>query len=253
MRHAAWILVASSAIACGPALDSDEDADGLTLEEETAAGTDPLVPDSDGDGLIDGDEARYGLDPLVEDWAYKGGWPRQTLDFKAAVLADGDSGSKASDGARFPRGKMIDQFGEEVDLYDFAGHDRKIIIDISAEWCGPCNQLSAGLDGEGTFAPYLEELVQGIEDGGITWITIISEDKAGDPPTPALVKSWFKEYRNRDIPVLCDSKQKFSDYVVNATGGWPSMVVMNQNMKILQAFSGFSADTFAELAALVKE
>jgi len=42
----------------------DCDNDGLTLGEESIAGTDPLNPDTDGDGLTDGAELRSGKNPL---------------------------------------------------------------------------------------------------------------------------------------------------------------------------------------------
>jgi hypothetical protein len=42
----------------------DTDSDGLTNDEEVAAGTDPQNPDSDGDGLSDGEEATAISDPL---------------------------------------------------------------------------------------------------------------------------------------------------------------------------------------------
>jgi len=46
----------------------DNDADGLTNQEELAAGTDPENPDTDGDGLNDGSEVDiYGTDPLFTD------------------------------------------------------------------------------------------------------------------------------------------------------------------------------------------
>lgn len=42
----------------------DADSDGLTVDQETAAGSDPRNPDSDGDGISDGDEViTYGIDP----------------------------------------------------------------------------------------------------------------------------------------------------------------------------------------------
>jgi hypothetical protein len=41
----------------------DQDNDGLTNDEETTAGTDPLNPDTDGDGLNDGEEVT-GVDDL---------------------------------------------------------------------------------------------------------------------------------------------------------------------------------------------
>ncbi len=45
-------------------LDSDDDGDGLTDDDETARGTDPLLSDTDGDGVSDGAEVRAGADPL---------------------------------------------------------------------------------------------------------------------------------------------------------------------------------------------
>ncbi len=43
----------------------DCDSDGLTNDEEIAAGTDPLNPDSDGDGVIDGTEVADGTNPTA--------------------------------------------------------------------------------------------------------------------------------------------------------------------------------------------
>ena len=42
----------------------DCDNDGLTNQEEEAAGTDPYNPDTDGDGVIDGTEVSDGTNPL---------------------------------------------------------------------------------------------------------------------------------------------------------------------------------------------
>ena len=42
----------------------DQDGDGLTDQQEIAAGTDPLNPDTDAGGVPDGDEVAAGTDPL---------------------------------------------------------------------------------------------------------------------------------------------------------------------------------------------
>ncbi|MDF2158552.1 invasin domain 3-containing protein [Algoriphagus sp. CAU 1675] len=44
--------------------EADCDADGLTNQEETGLGTNPLFADSDGDGVTDGQEQEDGTDPL---------------------------------------------------------------------------------------------------------------------------------------------------------------------------------------------
>ncbi|KGK28695.1 hypothetical protein EL45_19440, partial [Cellulophaga sp. E6(2014)] len=52
-----------SSINGSPLGDSDCDNDGLTTDQEVAAGTDPDNPDSDNDGLSDGEEIALGTDP----------------------------------------------------------------------------------------------------------------------------------------------------------------------------------------------
>jgi hypothetical protein len=57
----------SDAAATAVALDLDNDADGLSLVEELAAGTNPELADTDGDRLLDGIELVLGTNPLVAD------------------------------------------------------------------------------------------------------------------------------------------------------------------------------------------
>ena len=45
----------------------DNDLDGLTYDQEKAAGTDPANPDTDGDGLSDGAEVALGFNPVLAD------------------------------------------------------------------------------------------------------------------------------------------------------------------------------------------
>jgi WD40 repeat protein len=57
----------SAAAATAAFLSQDVDADGLTLAQELAIGTDPEDPDTDKDGLLDGVEVLLGTDPLNPD------------------------------------------------------------------------------------------------------------------------------------------------------------------------------------------
>ncbi|WP_423997617.1 hypothetical protein [Maribacter sp. IgM3_T14_3] len=70
---------------------SDCDADGLTVDEETALGTDPAVADTDGDGINDGQEVNTdGTDPLNDCFSI-GGTPLGTSD------CDGDGVINSAD------------------------------------------------------------------------------------------------------------------------------------------------------------
>lgn len=57
----------SAATATAVLLNQDEDADGLTLTQEDALGTDPTMADSDFDGLSDGVEVALGTNPIISD------------------------------------------------------------------------------------------------------------------------------------------------------------------------------------------
>jgi len=48
-------------------IDTDDDDDGLTDEDERDGGTNPLDPDTDGDTMDDGYELIWGFDPTVDD------------------------------------------------------------------------------------------------------------------------------------------------------------------------------------------
>ena len=63
----AQAFFATATALAAAAQDVDGDADGLTLAEETAAGTDPTNPDTDLDGLNDGGEIAAGANPLKFD------------------------------------------------------------------------------------------------------------------------------------------------------------------------------------------
>ena len=48
-------------------------------------------------------------------------------------------------GDLIPRFEALDQFGESVDLYDFANQGKITLIELSAAWCSPCNDFAGWL------------------------------------------------------------------------------------------------------------
>ena len=127
--------------------NGDTDGDGLLDGEEAAHGSDPLVADTDGDGLTDGDEVARGSNPAVvdtdgdglsdfdevqcvsnptdaEERCYACGWAhRDPGTLVSQGSANGDTVANL---------KAIDQCGEEVDLWDFAGQYH--ILFMTAAW-----------------------------------------------------------------------------------------------------------------------
>ncbi len=217
--------------------NEDSDNDGLTDGEEVDLGTDPASADSDGDGYPDGAEIDAGTDPSdASSMIYAGGWPYNAD--KDEMEDPGFSGPNKK-GDTMPRIVAKDQFGDMVDLYDFAGQDKFIIVDMSASWCGYCVELAKWLDHnpnnyysqnisgwDDTYGP----LRDAIDNGDIYWITFLGENNSGGSATGNTVKAWYNAYPHDGIPVLADKNKD----LVNWWGlsGWPSFMLVNENMTI---------------------
>jgi hypothetical protein len=107
----------------------DSDGDGLhDGEEQLFLGTDPTRADSDGDGVDDGTEVDLGLDPLDSGSSgYELGWPQAPAVFKDALSED-TLPAVLEVGSRVPRTWLLDAANQSVDLYDFAGHGRPVLL-----------------------------------------------------------------------------------------------------------------------------
>jgi thiol-disulfide isomerase/thioredoxin len=226
----------------------DPDEDGLTNDEEEALGTDPDNADSDGDGYSDGAEVAAGSDPTdPESKIYTGDWPYNP---DKDALSDPGWDTTAMVGAQVPRFVAVDQHGEMVDLYDFAGHGVPIVIDMGTQWCGPCKALAAYLstgDMEhlvwehesaepGDYYPWwsadYEGLAERVQAGEIYWVTVLfSESETSGPATTEDCEEWDAAYPNPAIPVLADSELKLHDWI--DVQSYPVLNLLDEDMKLL--------------------
>lgn len=218
-------LLLVALVACTPE-PLDSDGDGLADEDEAKVGTDPDNADTDGDGLSDGDEVWVhetnplnedsdgdgysdsleldnGYDPMDDDSAfYAGGWPWNP-DKDDIDGPDVDDTVDEGDIVANMRG--IDQFGDEVQLYDLLGAGVPIIVDVSAQWCPPCKAtslwLAGGPDNVGLTAQF-PEFLEAVENGDIIWVTFMDQNNQGGQPTGDTAEEWDSDYPNERVPVL---------------------------------------------------
>ena len=158
-------------------------------------------------------------------------------------------------GEPVPRFKGVDQFGQEVDLYDFAGHGKIIALDMSTGWCTPCKELAQWfIDGdpivkenswwEETWDP-VRDLVN---DGQILWVTVLYEDENGEEATPELVKWWYEQWPHEPIAVLEDADRLFHTWL--RPTGLPCLNLIGPDMTMLTYTDRGIKEAFDKLVEL---
>jgi hypothetical protein len=212
--------------------NSDDDNDGLTADEEEELGTDPDEKDSDGDGYEDGAEASAGSDPTDEDDViYAGGWPFNPNKDEI----DGDPGTKAKEGQTFPRYVFEDQYGDDFDLYDLAGHGKITAVDLSGVWCYWCNELATLLEGKASRSDLggygWDEVGTQIENGDFFWVTVLDYGTT-TTLTHEDVVEWHERYETDNLIVVGDYDMEAVDYL--KTQGYPTIILLDENMEVIQ-------------------
>jgi thiol-disulfide isomerase/thioredoxin len=241
--------------------DADSDGDGLLDSEEEELGTDPDSADSDDDGIDDPDEIENGTDPTNPDTDGDGfddgleddqdtdpndgfSWPfggEQWPDFSDEADEAEVDGSDYAFGEVFPNFTTTDQFGNEVELYDFYGY--VVLLDFSAGWCGPCR--TAAETSEDMWESYRE-------DGFIIIHAIIDDNRGSGDIDQDFLEDWADDY-DIEFPVIDgDSSSEVADAGSGLRsagideGYIPFMVMLDQDMKLHTTFVGAGNDSAIE-------
>ena len=181
--------------------NADADGDGITNGDEMDLGTDPNEADSDGDGFDDAAEWREGTNPNYEySHSYQGDYrvgfcdtPPATTGPTMAQSIDANDGNTYNynvlqNGDVPENFTMVDQYGEELDLYSFCG--QPVMVVLSAGWCGPCRAEAETLQAVADAYPDLQI------------ITMLTDDNAYEIPTVPFLESWANQYGFENIAVV---------------------------------------------------
>ena len=228
--------------------------------------------DSDGDGYSDKDEATIGTNPNDPgDRYYLGSWPynpnkdkMEGIEFPVQCpqniscecetnddcvnqnckrSARGDYYCTPQPGDMFPRLIAVDQYGEFVDLYDFAMQGKQILIEFGAAWCSPCQGLSnwlstgddSGLKNNRWWKDDYSIIYDKIKNNEILFITILFEDELREPAGYRTSFDWHQKYPNDKIVVLADEYKDIHQWMKPT--GYPCINLVDENMKLV-SFTG---------------
>ena len=125
---------------------------------------------------------------------------------------------------------LKDHKGEDVELYDFYG--KVIILDLSAMWCGVCVNI----------APTGEEIINHFGRDNVVWITVLIEDESGNPPDASDLQRWL-DYGAGE-PVLGGDRSLLDQSAQTGypVAGWPTVVVIDREMRLVHGVTGWSEE-----------
>ena len=136
--------------------------------------------------------------------------------------------------------RLLDQNGEVWELYDHVGE--VILLDFSTAWCGP--RQAAG--------DYTQAIQDDYADFGFQFVTVLLENKHGEPPTEFDINSWVYGHNITTAPVLQASREKMLDaqdgtvpepgttgYLLAA---FPTYIYIGKDMKFYAGHVGFSEE-----------
>ena len=136
---------------------------------------------------------------------------------EAADVPAGLEGTGTGVGDVAPNFTLLDQDGNEVELYQFYGQVVQLVI--FAAWCGPCQEE----------APAIEAASVDLADDGVVVLSVMMEDVGGAPPETAELMAWVDEYAITH-PVLAGPGE-LAPYI---NGGYPTLPVIGRDMTIVK-------------------
>ena len=129
-----------------------------------------------------------------------------------------------------PNFTLVDQYGEEVSLYQFYG--MVIMIEVGAVWCTYCNESAAK-------SP---SLLDSYSDDCVIFLYLLTQDASGGEISQSDVEYWAEEY-DLDYPVLGDVGEAISDAL--GVKAYPMFYFVDREMVLRSKTMG--SDNYREI------
>ena len=210
----------------------DEDSGQEGDSADTGPEVDPNL-DTDGDGHPDVDELAAGSDPEVCWSVPEGSWP----DCRAKAQADGLEEGGWRIGKTMPNWTATDQYGNEIEAWQLYG--MVVVLDISAGWCGPCNQA----------AQNAEDWYQDKKDEGVIEVHLMIDDWYGNGVSQQFLEEWAEEY-GLTFPVVMEPTNTVygSYYDEGYVEGIPTYFIFDRELVLKETWSGYAGEQYLSMA-----
>jgi thiol-disulfide isomerase/thioredoxin len=135
----------------------------------------------------------------------------------------------------FPNLRLVDQCGDEVDLWDFRGY--YLVIDSSAPNCGPCQAMAEGAE---AFKARMAASCAPVE-----MITLLNESLSAinQPASAEDQQAWVDAF-GLSSPVLADKGAAyalFPEYLDIESGmSYPAVILVDPDGRVMYGATGFS-------------
>jgi hypothetical protein len=159
-------------------------------------------------------------------WPYtSGSWP----DFTDEAAAAGAGGTGLGIGDEMPDAILTDQYGNDLQLYDFYGH--VILLVVSSAWSASDVLLTEDLP----------SLWSEHRDRGFIVIQLLLEDEAGYSAEVSDLVTWADDM-NLAYPVVLDPAETLFDDLIGAgtfSSAIPSYLLLDRTMTIDSSYMGY--------------